>query len=91
MKARYRVTAPKLPQSEGGNPKDQPAGANEEEYEVPVPDHEEHFVVDHVEAQHTEGVLLLLPPTWPVPHVVTGRQTGEDLTHGVEVQHGSLL
>ena len=83
--------APELPNSESGNPEYESAGPNEEEDEVPVPDHEEDFVVDHVQPQHTQGVLLLLPPTRPVPDVVAGRQAREDLAHGVEVEHGSLL
>ena len=82
---------PELPDSESGNPEYQPAGPDEYEDEVPVPDHQEDFVIDHVEAQHAEGVLLLLAPARAVPYVVTGRQAGEDFAHGVEVEHGSLL
>ena len=75
VKASYRVTSPKLPQSERGNPEDQPAGANEEEYEVPVPDHEEHLIVDHVEPQHTDGVHVGLAAA-RAPAVVVTRGCG---------------
>ena len=82
---------PELPDGESGNPEYQSAGPDEYEDEVPVPDHQEDFVIDHVEAQHAQGVLLLLPPARPVPDVVAGRQAGKYFTHRVEVQHGSLL
>ena len=65
--------SPEPPNSESGNPEYQPAGPDEDEDEVPVPDHQEDFVVDHVEAQHAEGVLLLLAAARAVPDVVTGR------------------
>ena len=61
---------PKLPNSEGCNPEYEPTGADEKEDEVPVPDHQEHFVIDHVEAQHAQGVLLLLPTPRAVPSLI---------------------
>ena len=61
------MMSPELPDSESGNPEYQSAGSDEDEDEVPVPDHQEDLVVDHVEAQHTQGVLLLLTATWAVP------------------------
>ena len=94
---RYKIDSPgkdktpELPNSESGNPEYESAGPDEKEDEVPVPDHEEDFVVDHVQPQHTQGVFLLLPPTRPVPDVVAGRQAREDLAHGVEVAHEPLL
>ena len=61
------MMSPELPDSESGNPEYQSAGSDEDEDEVPVPDHQEDFVVDHVEAEHTQGVLLLLTAAWAVP------------------------
>ena len=65
--SREDMMSPELPDSESGNPEYQSAGSDEDEDEVPVPDHQEDLVVDHVEAEHTQGVLLLLTAAWAVP------------------------
>ena len=67
------MMSPELPDSESGNPEYQSAGSDEDEDEVPVPDHQEDLVVDHVEPQHTDGVDVLLPaPTAPPPVITAG-------------------
>ena len=65
------MMSPELPDSESGNPEYQSAGSDEDEDEVPVPDHQEDLVVDHVEGEDTDGSLRLLSSSPAVPLVVT--------------------